>query len=73
MDGTEIVLEWADVPMGNILNGGGLTLVYDEQNDQLVITERRGDGEPFGATTFSRIEPDSQLPMRARVSCRVLN
>ena len=38
VDATEVVLEWADVPMGNILNGGGLTLVYDEQNDQLVIT-----------------------------------
>ena len=59
VDGTDVVLEWADVPMGNILNGGGLTLVYDEQNDQLVITERRGEGEPFGATTFSRIEPEA--------------
>jgi hypothetical protein len=57
VDGSEIKLEWADVPMGNILNGGGLALTFDRQNDQLVITERRGDGEPFVATMFSRIEP----------------
>ena len=43
--------------MGNILNGGGLTLLYDGETDQLTITERRGDGLPFGATTFTRIEP----------------
>ena len=55
--GSAIEVEWADVPMGNILNGGGLTLVYDEQKDRLVITERRGNGEPFGATTFSPIGP----------------
>ena len=50
VDGTEIVVEWADVPMGNILNGGGLTLVYDEAADRLEITERRGVGQQFGAT-----------------------
>jgi hypothetical protein len=59
VDGTRIELEWADVPMGNILNGGGLALMYDAQDDQLVITERRGEGVPFGATVFTRIEPDA--------------
>ena len=59
VDGTKIVVEWADVPMGNILNGGGLTLVYDQDGDRLEITERRGDGQPFGATSFVRIEPDA--------------
>jgi len=59
VDGTNIVVEWADVPMGNILNGGGLTLAYDQEADRLEITERRGDGEPFGATLFVRIEPDA--------------
>jgi hypothetical protein len=58
VDGTRIDVEWADVPVGNILGGGGLTLVYDEVNDQLMITERRGDWIPFGATTFTRIEPE---------------
>ena len=55
--GRRIDVEWADLPMGNILNGGGLTFVYDEETDQLTITEQRGDGLPFGATTFTRIEP----------------
>lgn len=59
VDGTEIVVEWADVPMGNILNGGGLTLVYDAAADRLEITERRGSGKPFGATEFVRIRPDA--------------
>jgi hypothetical protein len=57
VDGSEIEVEWADVPMGDILNGGGLTLDYDELNGRLVITERRGEGERFGATMFTRIEP----------------
>jgi hypothetical protein len=57
VDGTRIVVEWADVPMGNIMNGGGLTLAYDEENRRLTITERRGSGERFGATEFTRIEP----------------
>jgi hypothetical protein len=59
VDGTEITVEWADVPMGNISNGGGLTLVYDEAADRLEITERRGEGQEFGATAFVRIEPDA--------------
>jgi len=58
VDGNEIVVEWADVPMGNISNGGGLTLVYDEAADRLVITERRGDGQQFGATAFVRVQPE---------------
>jgi hypothetical protein len=60
VSGTRIEVEWADVPMGNILGGGGLTLVLDEENKQLVITERRGDwSPPFGATVFTRIEPSA--------------
>ena len=57
VDGTHIEVEWADLPAGDVLNGGGLTLVYDEENDQLRITEQRGDGQAYGATTFTRIEP----------------
>jgi hypothetical protein len=55
--GTEIVVEWADLPLGNVLGGGGLTLVYSEENDQLAITEQRGDWQPFGATMLTRIAP----------------
>jgi hypothetical protein len=68
VDGTEIVVEWADVPMGNILNGGGLTLVYDKEADRLEITERRGDGQPFGATAFVRIESDASPDATPRAS-----
>lgn len=56
--GTRIDLEWADLPIGDILGGGGLSLVYDEESDELVVTEQRGDWIPFGASTFSRIEPN---------------
>ncbi len=53
------MVEWADVPMGNIVNGGGLTLVYDKAAERLRITDRRGSGQEFGATEFVRIDPDT--------------
>ena len=56
VDGTRIDVEWVDLPMGDILGGGGLTLEYDQDDDLLVIRERRGVWIPFGATTFTRIE-----------------
>ena len=55
--GTHIEVEWADVPMGNILGGGGLTFTYVEEDGQLVLTAQRGDWEPFGAKILTRIEP----------------
>jgi hypothetical protein len=57
--GNRIDVEWADLPVGDILGGGGLTLVYSAENDELVITEQRGDWVPFGATRFTRIEPNA--------------
>jgi len=57
--GTRIDVEFADLPLGNVMGGGGLTLVYDADQDQLTIVEQRGDWQAFGATTFTRIEPDS--------------
>ena len=57
--GTQIDLEWADVPLGNILNGGGLTFVYDVAADTLTLTEQRGQGAPFGGTVLTRIEPEA--------------
>lgn len=57
ISGAQIDLEWADVPLGNKVNGGGLTYAYDEANDTLTLTEQRGGGEPFGGTTLTRIEP----------------
>ena len=43
--------------LGNILGGGGLTFVYDEQNERLTLTEQRGEWEPFGGSVLTRIEP----------------
>jgi hypothetical protein len=57
--GTTLEVEWADLPMGDILGGGGLTFVYDEANDQLTMTEQRGDWVPFGGSVLTRIRPDA--------------
>jgi len=59
MVGTQIDLEWADVPLGNILNGGGLTFVFDVAADTLTLTAQRGDGLPFGGTVLTRIQPEA--------------
>jgi hypothetical protein len=59
VDGDRIEVEWADLPLGDTLGGGGLTLVYDAENDQLTKVEQRGDWMPFGARTFTRIEPEA--------------
>jgi hypothetical protein len=42
VEGTEIELEWADLPLGNILGGGGLTVTIDDGGDSLRVTEQRG-------------------------------
>ena len=70
MDGNRIDVEFVDLPLGNVLGGGGLTLVYDPETDQLTITEQRGDWQSFGARTFTRINP-MRVPRRARVRRRV--
>lgn len=59
IDGTRVEVEWADAPLGDILNGGGLTLVYYEDLDQLAVIEQRGDGIPFGTSTLTRVDPDA--------------
>jgi hypothetical protein len=59
VSGTRLEMEWADLPMGNLLGGGGLTLVYDGATDQLTVIEQRGDWIPYGATTLTRIVPES--------------
>ena len=52
VDGTEIELEWADITLGNILGGGGLTVTIDDGGDSLRITEQRGDwGANFKSLT----------------------
>ena len=57
--GTKIEVEFADLPLGNVLGGGGLTFVYSEANDQLVLIEQRGDWQPFGATVMTRIDAEA--------------
>jgi hypothetical protein len=56
--GTQLDLEWADVPLGNILGAGDLTFVYDQGGDRLTLREQRGDWEPFGGTVLTRIGPE---------------
>ena len=55
VDGTAMQVEWADLTLGNLVGGGGLTVAIDEGGDKLEVTEQRGDWG-FGAKTFSRIE-----------------
>jgi len=62
LDGDRIELEWADLPLGDTLGGGGLTLAYDAQADQLTKVEQRGDWLPFGADVFTRFEPEASPP-----------
>jgi hypothetical protein len=57
IDGAFITVEWADLPLGNVVGGGGLTLVYDEEDDEIAKLRQRGTWVPFGATTFTRIQP----------------
>jgi hypothetical protein len=55
VNGTEMELEWADLTLGNIVGGGGLTVTIDEGGDRLEVTKQRGDWG-FGGKTFNRIE-----------------
>ena len=68
VDGGRIEVEWADLPLGDTLGGGGLTLVYNAETDELRKVEQRGDWEPFGAITFTRIEPDTSPAASPSVS-----
>jgi hypothetical protein len=60
VDGDEINLEWADIPAGDVLGGGGLRILITEGGDELVIIQYRGPWG-FGASTFTRIEADASL------------
>jgi hypothetical protein len=57
--GNQVDLEWADVPLGSTVNGGGLTFIYDEEGDELRLSEQRGGNQPFGGTVLTRIQPDA--------------
>jgi hypothetical protein len=55
--GTQVDLEWVDVPLGDTVNGGGLTFIYDEERGELTLAEQRGGRLPFGGTVLTRIDP----------------
>ena len=57
--GSQVDLEWVDVPLGNTVNGGGLTFVYDEESGELTLAAQRGGRQPFGGTVLTRIQPDA--------------
>jgi hypothetical protein len=57
--GTQLDLEWVDVPLGDTVNGGGLTFIYDEGRGELTLAEQRGGRLPFGGTVLTRIQPDA--------------
>jgi hypothetical protein len=59
MVGAQVDLEWVDVPLGNSVNGGGLTFIYDEELGELTLAEQRGGRQPFGGTVLTRIQPDA--------------
>ena len=59
MVGTQVDLEWADVPLGDAVNSGGLTFIYDEERGELTLAEQRGGRQPFGGTVLTRIQPDA--------------
>ena len=58
LTGSRLDLEWVDLPMGNILGGGGLTYTYDRETGELVLMEQRGDWEEFGGRILTRIQPE---------------
>jgi hypothetical protein len=68
LNGSLLEVEWADVPVGSVMGGGGLTFVYDVANDQLLLTEQRGDWIPFGGTVLTRIEPEASQEASPSVS-----
>ena len=53
VDGSEIKMEWADVPLGGTPGGVGLTIKIDEGGDSMRITEQRGN-DGFGGTYMVR-------------------
>jgi hypothetical protein len=57
--GSQVDLEWVDVPLGYTINGGGLTFTYDAERGELTLADQRGGTQPFGGTVLTRIEPDA--------------
>jgi hypothetical protein len=68
LDGIYLVLEYVDLPLGDVLGGGGLTFFYDEANSQLTLIEQRGDWQPFGDSVLTRFVPPASPDPSERAS-----
>ncbi|MGI8703272.1 MAG: hypothetical protein ACR2JZ_02025 [Candidatus Limnocylindrales bacterium] len=55
----EILLEWADVPLGDILGGGTLTLKITEDGNLVKVSET---GSGFGGTSWTRRDAEAASP-----------
>ena len=58
-DGLNVVVEYADLPLGNEMGGGGLTFIYDGEDGTLTLTDQRGDWKAFGDRVLTRIDPQA--------------
>jgi len=67
LDGADLEVEFVDLPLGSVLGGGGLSWVYVDGR-QLLLTEQRGDWQPFGDTALTRIEAQPSPEVTASVS-----
>jgi hypothetical protein len=60
IQGTHIEVEYVDLPAGEAPGGGGgLTLEYDAEHDELAITEQRGGWLQYAASRLTRLQPAS--------------
>ena len=53
VSGNEVRLEWADIPLGDILGGGTLVLQIGDDGNQLTKSSETGTG--FGGVTWRRL------------------
>ena len=55
LEGADLEVEYVDLPMGDVLGGGGLSWTYVDGR-QLLLTAQRGNWQAFGDTVLTRIE-----------------
>ena len=67
LDGARLEMEYADLPLGDVLGGGGLSWLYVDGR-QLLLTEQRGNWQPFGDTALTRMEGQPSPEATASVS-----
>jgi hypothetical protein len=57
LEGDTLQMEWADVPLGEILGGGTLTLRVDASGDRIEKISETGTG--FGGLVWTRRDSDA--------------